>query len=85
MMILCSWVPCRRASNVIIGTHHADEKTLAETAWTDKEKAVRLVFQLRQIHCLVHIILISLDDIDEIRHSVRGMRFTAFCSISLSI
>ena len=57
-------------ADVVIRTHHAYQQTLAESSGADKEKCVCLLFQQRQIHGLIDVILVSLDDIDEIRYSV---------------
>ena len=57
-------------ADVVISTHHAYQQTLAESSRTYKEESVCLFLQQRQIHSLIDIILVSLDNIDEIRYSV---------------
>ena len=57
-------------SYVVISMEHADEYALAKTARANKKEIVCLVFQKRQIHGLIHVILISLHNFHEIRNSV---------------
>ena len=52
---------------------HTQEYALTKPAWTNKEDVARLVFQQRQIHRLIHIIVIllynSLKVIDAVRQT----------------
>ena len=60
-----------RLADVLLSTHHAQQEALAEATRAYEEQAIRLLFQLRDIHCLVNIILISLYYIDKVRNTVR--------------
>ena len=57
--------------NVIVCTHHAQEDTLAEAPGTDEEQVTGLILQQRQVHRLVHIILVLFNDIHKVGHTVR--------------
>ena len=81
MMILWSVVPWRNASTrgaaaylFICSTascHCASaEQTLAKPAWAYEYQVVGLCIQQRDIHRLVHIILVFEYDSSEVRHSV---------------
>ena len=52
---------------------------------TNEEKAIRLVFKLRQIHGLVYIVLIPDNDVNEVRyavgHSFGCVLFHSFCRL----
>ena len=58
------------ALDVVVGMEHTDENAFSETARTDEEQVVGFVFKQRQIHGLVHIVLVALYDVGEIRHTV---------------
>ena len=58
---------------IVVGAKHADEQAFAETTWTCKENATRLLFQDRQVHGLVHIIHVACHDINEIGYAVRDL------------
>lgn len=58
-------------NNIIVSPEHAQKDTLSETAGTDKEQIARLVFQQRQIHSLVHVILILFHHFHKVGNTVR--------------
>ena len=51
---------------IIIGFEHAQEEALAKASRTDEYQIVGLVFQHRDIHRLINIILIVFDDLLEV-------------------
>ena len=51
---------------VIIGMEHAKEHALAETARADEEEVIGLILQHRNVHGLVHVILVALYHIQEV-------------------
>ena len=59
------------SGNVIVCTHHAQEDALAEAPGTDEEQVIGLILQQRQVHRLVHIILVLFNDIHKVGHTVR--------------
>ena len=57
-------------SYIIVMLQHIQRQTFAETTRTDKEKITVGAFYQRDIHGLVHIIIIVLADIREVHHAV---------------
>src|SRR5574344_3156696 len=57
--------------DVIIGVHHTQEYALAKAARAYQKQIFSSIFQLREIHGLIHKIEILCDDLRETCHSIR--------------
>lgn len=49
---------------------HTKENALAKASWANEEQVVRLILQHRQVHRLVDIIVVLLNDFHKVRHSI---------------
>ena len=56
---------------IVVGFEHTEEEALAKTVWADEYQIVWLIFQHRDIHRLINVILIELDNLLEVRNSIR--------------
>ena len=57
-LILCT--------TVIVSMEHTKEYALAKTSWANEEQVVRFILQHGQIHCLVDIIVVLLNDFHKV-------------------